>query len=250
MNGLFKLTPFLFGMLLSAILLPTGCFAAIEQSPELSNPTVQISDQDGTLQVNISFRVPVSPREAWAVLTDFEHMPDFIPNLESSQVLVKAEKTLQIEQKGSINLGMFPVNYESKRQVDLTPYHMIRSRSLSGNTRLDSVMVLNPVGKETLLSYRATAVPDLPVPNSLISSFMGEMLQNQFKAMGQEMLRRSHLVNSNIAESGSPQNQLSEPQINQNAAQPTSKPLAAKQAVPQTKKPSKKARIQTKKRPG
>lgn len=237
--------------LLTIALLPFGSLAAIDQSPDLPDPIVHINDQDGTLQLNISFRVPVSPREAWAVLTDFEHMAEFVPNLESSQVLARTSKTLQVEQKGSISLGMLPIRYESKRQIDLTPYQVIRSRSLSGNTRLDSVMVLTPVGKETLLAYRATAVPDLPVPNSLVSSYMGEMLEHQFKAMGQEMLRRSKSGDAYDAED---ELQLAEKpgkQTTQKSMQQTGKTSNNKPATPQTKPTPKKARTQkTKKQPG
>lgn len=232
-------------------LMPACGWSAIDQSPELPDPTVHIKDQDGTLQVNISYRVPVSPREAWAVVTDFEHMANFVPNLDSSQVLVRTGKTVQVEQKGSISLGMLPIHYESKRQIELTPYQMIRSRSLSGNTRLDSVMVLTPIGKDTLLAYRATAIPDLPVPNSLISSYMGEMLENQFKAMGQEMLRRTQSGDTSDDNEDTQLSQQSGGQAVQKGAPPASKTIANKQSVPQAKPAPKKTRaLQTKKRPG
>lgn len=235
--------------LLMFALMPACSLGAIDQSPELPDPTVRISDQEGTLQLNISFRVPVSPRLAWAVLTDFEHMANFIPNLESSQVLVRTGKSLQVEQKGSISLGMFPIRFESKRQIELTPYQMIRSRSLSGNTRLDSVMVLTPVGKDTLLAYRATAAPDLPVPNGLVSSYMGEMLEHQFKAMGQEMLKRSHSAD---ADNDVEETQIAQQPVaptNQKSAQQMTKPVASKQPLTKAKTAPSKTRVQTKKQP-
>lgn len=250
MNRLFDSPLLLLRLTFAAMLLPASCIAAVDSSPELPDPTVRITDQDGTLQVSISLRVAVLPREAWAVLTDFEHMPDFIPNLESSQVLLRAGKSLQVEQKGSISLGVLPIHYESKRQVDLTPYKMIRSHSLSGNTRLDSVMVLTPIGKDTLLAYRATAVPDLPVPNSLISSYMGDMLEGQFKAMGQEMLRRAHPVDQkNDASEDTQLAQQSEEQTVQKPEQ-TIQAGAVKKTAAQTKTAPRKTRVRTKKQPG
>jgi len=59
-----KLPVFLF-----ALLPGIGWGVAIE-SADLPEPTVRVNNQDGTLVVNISYRVPVPPREAWAVLTD------------------------------------------------------------------------------------------------------------------------------------------------------------------------------------
>lgn len=226
----------LFRLPLLLALLPGLCWGVAIESLDLPEPAVQISNQDGTLVLNISYLVPVTPREAWAVLTDFEGMPAFIPNLESSKVLQQTGKTIEVEQKGSISLGMLPFHYESRRQVELVPYQTIRSHTLSGSTRLESVMVLTPAGNGTLLSYHATAVPDLPVPASLISSSMGEMLGSQFKAMSQEMLRRA-------------QSDEARPDNTQIAQQPTPQ-AAGKPAIKQSKLAPKKPRSQTKKRPG
>lgn len=226
---------------LLALLPGIGWGVAIE-SADLPEPTVRVNNQDGTLVVNISYRVPVPPREAWAVLTDFEGMPGFIPNLETSKVLLRTGKIIQVEQKGSVSFGVLPFHYESTRQIEIVPYQTIRSHTLSGDTRMESVMVLTPAGSGTLLSYRATAVPDLPVPSSLVSSYMGDMLENQFKAMGQEMVRRAQQGNADDS-----------PQATQTAGQQVAtqagKPVA-KQPVTQAKLAPKKPRVQTKKRPG
>ena len=229
--------------LLFMLLQATGWAAAV-QTPELTNsPIVHISDQGGTLVMDITYQVPVSPRDAWAVLTDFEAMPRFIPNLESSEVLLRTGKTLQVEQKGSLSLGMFPIHYDSTRQIELAPYQTIHSHTLSGNTRLDSVMQLSPSGNGTLLSYHATAVADLPVPNSLISSYMGEMLETQFKAMGQEMLRRWQ---PNSTDQATDDTKLAQ----QSGKQTVRKPAAGKASAAQAKLTPKKSPMQAKKRPG
>jgi carbon monoxide dehydrogenase subunit G len=236
MRKLFNVPAFLL-----ALLPGIGWGVAIETA-DLPEPTVRINNQDGTLIVNISYRVPVPPREAWAVLTDFEGMPGFIPNLEISKVLLRTGKTIQVEQKGSISLGVLPIHYESTRQIEVVPYQTIRSHTLSGDTRMESIMVLTPSGSGTLLSYRATAVPDLPVPSSLVSSYMNDMLENQFKAMGQEMVRRAQQDN---ADGSAQAAQTTGQQIATQAGKPT-----AKQPVTQAKLAPKKPRTQTKKRPG
>lgn len=234
-------------------LLPGISPGAAVESPALPDPTIQVSNQDGALVLNISYRVPVSPREAWAVLTDFENMPGFITSLESSKVLQRSGNTLQVEQKGSIELGVLPIHYESRRQLDVIPYQSIRSHSLSGNIHLDSIMVLSQAGNSTLLSYHATALPDLPVPNSLLGSYVGKMLENQFKSMGQEMVRRAQADSGNADDAnkqiGQQAGEKAVPQSGQPAVQQTSKPVG-KQPVPQPKPATKKARAQAKKRPG
>lgn len=247
--------PFLTFLLLLAALLPASGLTAVVQSPDLPDPNVRVTEQSGTLTLNISFRVPVTPRQAWDVLTDFEHMSDFIPNLETSQVLLRTAKTVQVEQKGRISLGMLPIPYQSTRLIELTPYQLIRSHALSGNTRLDSVMVLTTSGTGTLLNYSATAVPDLPVPSSLVSSYMGEMLEHQFKAMGKEMLRRAAADDKSDEEDEPQPGQSSSGKPAPSTSQQTGKPII-RQASPKPSptqlnpKPKQtKASSQAKKRP-
>lgn len=227
-------------------LLPGMSRSATVESMDLPEPAVQIDNQGGTLVMDISYRVPVSLREAWTVLTDFDHMAEFVPNLESSKVLMRSGTSLQVEQEGSIRLGILPFHYETTRQVDVVPYQSIRSHTLSGNTRLESSMVLTPAGDGTLLSYHATAVPDLPVPGSLVGSYLSRLLESQFKAMSREMLRRAQLDKTNDDHEPIQQAQQSTtPVIQQTAAKKT-----AKAAIKQSQLTSKKPRSQTKKRPG
>lgn len=236
MRCLFNTPALLFRLSLFTFLLPGVGWALPADSPDFPEPVVKVGEANGRLVLNVSYRVPVSPREAWAVLTDFENMPAFVPGLETSKVLQRTGKTLQVEQTGSVHFGMLPIQYASKRQVEIVPYQSISSHTLSGDTRLESVMVLTPAGNGTLLSYHATATSDLPVPNSLISASLSDMLENQFKAMGQEMARRSQLNDAmQIAAQTPPQ------AVNQATAK-----VAVKQAGPVVKK----ARIQAKKRPG
>ena len=176
-------------LLMLALLL---CGSRVVALPnELAEPIVQVHSQEGTLVLDISYQVPVRPQQAWAVLMDFENMPAFIPNLEISRVLQHNGKHLEVEQKGSISLGPLTIPFESRREIAATPYQFIRSHSLSGSTRLESTLALIPSRSGgTQLAYHATAVPELPVPSSLIASYMSELLRNQFKAMGREMMRR------------------------------------------------------------
>lgn len=238
--SMIKLLPRL--ALLLALLPGIGWSAAIE-SLDMSEPAIQINDQNGTMVMDVTYRVPVSPREAWAVLTDFENMPGFVPNLESSRVLLRNGNLIQVEQKGSVRLGLLPIHYESTRQIETTPYQSIRAHTLSGDTRLDSVMALAPAGEGTLLSYHATATTDLPVPNSLVGSYLRNMLESQFKAMGGEMLRRAQLDSDDKGKGAAFQ-------LAQQPAQVITGQAAAKPALRQSRLAPKKIRTQIKKRPG
>lgn len=224
-------------VLLLALLFPGVCAAAGPAPP--AEPTVAVRQQDGAFVLDISYRVPVSPLEAWAVLTDFENMPAFVPGVDSSRILQQSGNTLRVEQKGTVQFGLLSLHYESVREIETTPLRTIRSRTLSGDASVDSLMVLTPAGRDTVLSYHATAVSHLPLPDSLVGAQLGEMLQNQFRAMGREMLRRAQ-------ENGEPPVPLPAAQTAPPA--PADK-TAAKTAAP-AKPSAKKVQAQTKKRPG
>lgn len=236
-------TPLCRLLLLLALLPGVGHGAAVE-SMDLPEPAVQVASQDGVLVMDLSYRVPVPPREAWSVLTDFEHMADFVPNLESSRILQRSGTRLEVEQAGSLRLGVLPIHYESTRQIDTVPYQSIRSHTLSGTARLESVMVLTPAGDGTLLSYHASAVPDLPVPASLLGSYLGELLESQFKAMGREMVRRAQLSGASAGGEPAP------PAREAASAAPRQAANGAGPAIRQSGLAPKKTRLPTKKRPG
>ncbi|MGC9128239.1 MAG: SRPBCC family protein, partial [Acidithiobacillus sp.] len=50
------------------------------------------------------FPVPVSPARAFAVMTDYEHMAQFIPQMRKSQVLWRNGERESVLQEGSVDL--------------------------------------------------------------------------------------------------------------------------------------------------
>lgn len=174
-------------ILLSLVFLLPCLSARAAVTPD---PEIRVQDQDGTIVVDIAYRLPVSQRVAWEVLTDFNAMAEFVPNMEQSRVLQRDGRRILVEQKGQVSVGILSFSYDSKREIELTPYQMLRSHALSG-TKMDSTTTLTPAAYGTLLSYHAVATPDLPVPSGVITSSLSDMLGSQFKAMEREMESRS-----------------------------------------------------------
>ena len=128
---------------LLALLLPAGGWAIV-QATSTAEPSVEVRSSDAGLVLDISYQVPVPPSEAWTTITDFEHQPLFMPNLDVSRVLLRTGNRLWVEQKGAAKFGIFKFHYESQRELALTPCQLIRSHSLSGDIQMDSTMVLYP----------------------------------------------------------------------------------------------------------
>ena len=159
--------------------------------PTVRSSDVQVERKGDAFSVEVQMHAPVPPEQAWAVLTDFERMAEFIPNLAQSQVLSRSEQKLRVRQKGTARFGPFSTTFDSTRDISLLPPNEIRATGIGGNIRrMESVMRLEADGNGTRLHYKAEVVPDFWLPPLLGPSFVRHETAEQFSAMINEMLRR------------------------------------------------------------
>jgi len=168
------------------------CAACPAAPGELAEDAVEVSYEDGLYSARFAFVVAAPLALVWEVLTDFEHMAAFVPNLEHSEVLVREPGGLRIRQRGKLDFGPFTMRFESQRQVELRPREgIIRSRAIGGSTRhMQSEMRLQALPEGTRLDYSLEMIPERWIPSSLGVNFMRHELAEQFTAIAGEMLRR------------------------------------------------------------
>lgn len=171
-------------------LLPLRAATAAD-APLVAESDVHVERTGGTFTVDLSMHAPVPPTQAWAVLTDFEHMAEFVPNLSSSQVLERSDNLLKVAQKGVARYGVFSTAYESVREIQLDPPHEIRAHGLGGNVqRMESLMQLEAEGSGTRLTYHAEVLPGFWFPPLIGPALVRHETAEQFSAMLHEMQRR------------------------------------------------------------
>lgn len=177
-------------LLLLACALSWGAALAAE---DVSDPVaVSVAREGEHLLFTAEFRVPAGVHTVWAVLTDFEHMPQFLPGLKESHVLARTGRQLTLQQKGESTVGLLSIEYESLRAVELRPYHSIRSRTLKGSLgTVEGMTRLTPEGQNSaLVSYSAQVQSDSSLVSLVPTRYVREELKAQFQAMREEMLRR------------------------------------------------------------
>lgn len=183
--------------LIRLVCLLTLCFSiptalGSEAEPE-RDVTVSVRKNGDTIVVDVSFIVAASQQEAWNVLTDFDHMSEFISNLQSSKVISRNGNKLQVAQVGKAARGMFSFAFESVREVELTPQSTIRSRLLSGNMqKMDGATQLSADNSGTRVEFHGESVPSVWVPPVVGTRFIGNEVQEQFREMRVEILKRKH----------------------------------------------------------
>ena len=150
---------------------------------------VQIVGED--VIVDLSLVVPATRQQVWAVLTDFEHMADFVSNLKESKVISVSGDTLNIFQRGSAKYGPLNFSFESTREMRLTPFDEIRSHFIKGNMRkMEGTTRLVDEGAQTRIIYHTDSIPGVWIPPIVGKVFIEHETREQFREMRDEIIKR------------------------------------------------------------
>ncbi|MCK9985892.1 MAG: hypothetical protein AzoDbin1_02364 [Azoarcus sp.] len=164
---------------------------AIDDAAAVADKDVRVERNAGGFTVDMLAHAPVSPALAWEVLTDFDHMASFVPNLRTSRVTERGDSFVRVHQTGTARYGVFWTNFESVREIRFSPPKEIRAQGVGGNVkRMESLMRLEAEAGGTLLRYHAEVQPDFWLPPLLGPSFVRHETAEQFSAIIREMVRR------------------------------------------------------------
>lgn len=149
--------------------------------------------QDGsTYLCDVDMLVPVPQALAWAVLTDFDRMAQWVPNVRSSRVVERDAAALTVEQRGVVKVGIAGFPYATERRVEMHPPAAIHATQTKGSQqRVESLMLLEPEGASTHLTYHLELVPSRLAAALLSTRAVEKELAEQFGAIVDEMLRRT-----------------------------------------------------------
>ncbi len=150
----------------------------------------------GARRLAVQLRTPIKEALLWEVLTDYDHLSDFIPNLASSTVVARKEKRVQLNQVGSQQL--LGLRFSAQVQLELVEdrakgqlkFHMIKGdfRRFEGN------WIMRDLEKGTSLFYELTVQGCIGMPVGLIEQRLRDDLAANLLAVEQEALRRHSLV--------------------------------------------------------
>lgn len=136
-------------------------------------------------------RIPVPPELAWEVMTDFDSMAAWVPNLRSSRVVSREDRTVVIEQVGNATFGPLSFDFTMERRLALDPPRGMTAVQTKGTLRKYSSMLrIAPERGATRLRYRVDIEPGLLLGAILSKEFVEHELKEQFTAIAAEMQRR------------------------------------------------------------
>ena len=179
-------------LLIAVSLFGLFAFHSNADSDKAIDVAVRIQGEEAIVDVN--FHVRVTPQEAWAVMTDYDHATRFISKLDKSVILSRTGETLLLSQKGSMGFGPFSLTLETVSEIRLTPFQTMQARLISGNMKKNNATTrLIPDAGGTRIEYHMESIPDDWMPPIIGRALVEFEVRARFRQLVDEMLRRKAL---------------------------------------------------------
>ena len=196
LRGFFSAGPRVGCWVLLLLLVPMGIAAAAEG--------VLVSAESRGTAVAIDARATIHAPHAliWSTLTDYGHLAEFVPGMQSSKITERRGATAIVEQRGEAGFLIF--SYGIDVVVASTEYYpdTIEIRVLKGNLkRLEGRYQVERGEKEGswTVSWAGLIEPSLMLPQFLGVRLIRGSLVEQFRGMIDEIERRDMIRRSTLS---------------------------------------------------
>ncbi len=177
-----------------ALLVALGWLAALPALAAGDSPiqSIEIVQEADAYKASVVMAAPVPASIAWAVLTDFDNMAGWVPNVKESKVVSRDQNVVMVEQHGVAKFGLASFPYTSIRKMELDPGKTVKSTQVKGSMRrMESVMTVVAKTDGTQLTYQLQLVPAGVAAAVISKDFLAHELTEQFTAIVGEMKRRA-----------------------------------------------------------
>jgi carbon monoxide dehydrogenase subunit G len=179
-------------LIASCALLAAPCLPCSAAGHEIA---IEVVREGKFVSVRASAELKVNPRIAWEVLTDYDHLAEFIPDLRSSRVLRRTPDGVLVEQKGEFGFLFFRQSIEVTMAVSEQPPRRIVARAVAGNMKdMEGSYELQATEAGLRLAYTGRFVPGFFVPPLIGMPIVRRSLERRFRAMVEEIERRDALA--------------------------------------------------------
>ena len=147
----------------------------------------------GTRRLAVQLRTQLDPQWIWAVLTDYENLSRFIPNLTSSRLLWRRGNTVGLEQVGSQTFcGLrFTAQVEIELEEDRAAGQLRFQMTRGDFRRFEGSWAVHHDQRGTTLLYELTVQGKPGMPIALIEQRLRDDLANNLRGVQQEAQRRA-----------------------------------------------------------
>ena len=188
-------------MFVTLIRFCTAFFFTLAVAPGLARPAAaeaietRIERQGEYITVKASALMQVDARIAWEVLSDYDNLARFIPDMKSSRAVSRDGNRILVEQKGEFGFFFYRQPVDVILEVVEEPRRRIDARRISGNIRdLETHYDLKASDAGVELDYAGRFIPDFSVPPLFGMPMVRRIVERRFRAMVEEIVRRDALA--------------------------------------------------------
>lgn len=137
--------------------------------------------------------VRATPQQAWVVLTDYDRLPEFIPDLLTVKVLSRNGNTVRIEQRSSAGFLFVWHTIRMELHIEETHWKSIHVALVEGDMhRYDTHWTIEPLDQSTTrITFSGVMEPRFPVPPLVGSAIVEANLKRTVEAVVAEIERRT-----------------------------------------------------------
>ena len=148
----------------------------------------------GTRRLAVELKSPLPVQLLWDVLTDYENLSRFIPNLSSSELIQRQGQTVRLQQVGSQQL--LGLRFSAQVQLELTEFRqdgLLQFRMVKGDfRRFEGSWQIRQRPDGCSLLYELTVQGCLGMPIGLIEERLRDDLSSNLNAVVHEAHRRNN----------------------------------------------------------
>jgi ribosome-associated toxin RatA of RatAB toxin-antitoxin module len=146
----------------------------------------------GVRRLAVQLRTPIPVDVLWQVLTDYEQLERFIPNLASSELIYREGSVVRLQQVGSQQL--LGLRFSAQVLLELLEHQdqgILNFKMLRGDfRRFEGSWCVKPLTKGSSLLYELTVQGCLGMPIPLIEERLRDDLSSNLSAVEKEAFRR------------------------------------------------------------
>ena len=165
----------------------TVALPASAQVPQLTVDVKRVPLDDGhVFDVTASGTVAAAPAAVWKILTNYERMPEFVPDLRQARVLARVGNEAIVDQLGSASFLFFRRDIHLVVRVTETPINVIDIALVSGDMKVYACrweLVPLPDSGGTRIQYSGKLAPNFYVPDMLGASIIRADVQRMMDAV-------------------------------------------------------------------
>jgi ribosome-associated toxin RatA of RatAB toxin-antitoxin module len=153
---------------------------------------ISVREDQGSYHVAATFEVPQAAALVYAVLTDYEQVPKFMPDVKSSIVRERTPERILLEQEAVAKLMFFSKRVHLLLAVSETPNAIqFADTSRKSFAVYDGSWTLTPLEDRTRIAYALTAKPSFSVPEFVLTRLLKRDAGRMIAGLKGEMARRA-----------------------------------------------------------